>query len=196
MRCCSNSGKQAPVIRGRARCGVCGRVFEWKGSAECVLPEHEPQSRNVRDIDKDRETWHSGPYPSSEAREIVRNGFTHMIRAADDPEPESREAKRARMYAEGVEDPYNEIAQSMQRKIDVAAHVEQVIALLSDGRARTLNRIGIELWHRTADTVDDRVWHGVVDAVEAGRIEHSCHAPILLRLPQRIEQLSLGGIEP
>jgi hypothetical protein len=152
----------------------------------------------------DNRVWWHGPYPSPAARAEVVNGYTWMIRAADDPEPESRESARSRRLADepGLE-PASAIMRSRKR-LDVAAAVESVIALLADGHSRTMNRIGIELWQQTADVVDERVWHGVVEAVEAGVLEHSCEAPILVRIydepeptsaadPQQLSLFSAAG---
>lgn len=139
------------------------------------------KSRAISHIRQSAEVWHHGPYPTPESKAEVIGGYTWMIRAADDPDPESRESAKARRLAEepGLE-PASAIMRSRKR-LDVAAAVESVVALLADGRSRTMNRIGIELWQQTADVVDERVWQGVVEAVEAGRLEHSCEAPILVR---------------
>jgi hypothetical protein len=127
--------------------------------------------------------WHRGPYPSPEALAEVRDGFTHMIRATDDPGRQTREARRARLG--GVEAASGEVMRSRKTRTPEAALVE-VRALLADGKPRTLNAIGVELWDQTADMVDDRIWHAIVDAVAAGEMEHTIRAPILIRL--RVEK--------
>ena len=125
--------------------------------------------------------WHSGPYdvPGAPRGAAVRDGFTHMIRAANDPERQSREARRARLG--GVVAASGEVMRSRKTRAPEVA-LEQVLALLGDGKPRTLNAIGVELWDQTADMVDDRIWWTIVDAVEARVLEHSMRAPILIRL--------------
>lgn len=127
--------------------------------------------------------WHSGPYLSPEALDAVRNGFTHMIRAPGDPERQSREQRRERLG--GTVAASGEVMASRKTRTPEAALAE-VKALLADGKPRTLNAIGIELWDHSADHVDDRIWHAIVDAVAAGEMEHSTRAPILIRL--RVEE--------
>jgi len=123
--------------------------------------------------------WHSGPFSSHEALDAVRNGFTHMIRAPADPERQSREQRRARLG--GTVAASGEVMRSRKTRTPEQALVE-VKALLGDGKPRTLNAIGVELWDQTADMVDDRIWWAIVDAVAAGEVEHTVRAPILIRL--------------
>jgi hypothetical protein len=123
--------------------------------------------------------WHTGPYPSPEALAEVRNGYTHMIRARDDPERQTREQRHARLG--GVVASSGEVMRSRKTRTPAAALAE-VKALLADGKPRTLNAIGVELWDHTADMVHDRIWWAIVDAVAAGEMEHSVRAPILIRL--------------
>lgn len=124
--------------------------------------------------------WHSGPYdvPGAPPSDAVRNGFTHMIRAPGDPERQTREQRRARLG--GVAAAAGEVMRSRKTRTPEAA-LAQVLELLADGKARTLNAIGVELWDQTADMVDDLIWHAIVDAVAAGQLEHSMKSPILIR---------------
>lgn len=127
------------------------------------------------------EHWHSRDYCMDMACRgclklsvlAVRDGYTHMIRGDNDPERTSRSAR------------HGETTKVMRdrKTLDVAAAIAEVHALLSDGNPRTFNAIGVALWNLTADIIDDRVWHALVDEFVAGRLEHTLRAPILIRKP-------------
>jgi len=99
--------------------------------------------------------------------------YTHLIRSADDPERQPREARRGK-----------ETAWRRDFKISTrAAWRDRIIAHLADGVPRTLNRIAVELADANASTVfgkapDLALW----DLVYAGKVEHSTNAPILFRI--------------
>jgi hypothetical protein len=132
------------------------------------------------DLEARSDYWHSGPYDGWDpgAEKQIRNGFTHMMWAPDDPERSSRESRLAKL---GHLEATTKVMRD--RKLRTPAQgLAEVLALLADGRPRTLNRIGLELWDQTADIVDRKIWHAMVDAVIAGQLEHSMLAPILIRL--------------
>jgi hypothetical protein len=98
--------------------------------------------------------------------------YVHLIRGPRDPErserPEGGRLDRA---------PHLTLAE-----IPVATCVDQILALLGDGKPRTFNAIGVELLDHTADTLfgspyDDALWLLVAD----GRLEHTLDAPIHFR---------------
>lgn len=141
------------------------------------MAQLELKLRRVLDVEPE---WHSGPYcvAGTPCIDIVKNGYTHMIRSPSDPERRSRKQRHSDMGIVAAAS-----ATMTSRKTlapDVA--LEQVLQLLADGKPRTLNAICVELWDQTADIVDDRIWWAIVDAVAAGDLEHSIKAPILIRL--------------
>ena len=107
--------------------------------------------------------------------------YTHLIRGADDPERSPRPVG-------GREDrsPHLTLA-----TVDVTVCRDQILTLLSDGRQRTFNAIGVELLDHTADTLlgspyDAALWQ----LVEEDQLEHTLEAPILFRVAQPVEPLA------
>ncbi len=114
-------------------------------------------------------SWY--PVPRS-----IREGYTHIIRSIEDPE-------RSLRPKGGREDraPHLTMKRQPRRELE-----RQMLKHLSDGRARTLNRLAVELWDQNACTVfstqvNDILW----DLVERGEIEHTMHAPIRFRKVRR-----------
>ncbi len=102
----------------------------------------------------------------------VREGYTHLIRSIEDPDRSPRPEG-------GREDRAPHLTMKRQPKRELE---RQMLKHLDDGRARTLNRLAVELWDQNACTVfttqvNDILW----DLVERGEIEHSMHAPIRFR---------------
>ena len=100
--------------------------------------------------------------------------YVHLIRAADDPErsprPVGGRADRA---------PHRTLSVR-----PVATCSEDILRLLSDGRARTFNAIGVELLDLTSATLfgspyDEALWA----LVESQDLEHTLDIPILFRVP-------------
>jgi len=124
----------------------------------------------LRDITAD--TWVTGS-------EVLRGGlakFTHVIRGPDDPErtdirklPEA-ERDRLALWRHGLKRrPFVEL------RAPILDH-------LRDGVARTFNRVGVELFDKTADLLldlppDAALWSLVGD----GLVEHTLAAPVLFR---------------
>ena len=103
------------------------------------------------------------------------NAFVVVIREAHDPERQPDELK----------DKYGKGWLRWRRKLkemeleDVA---EWIMAHLSDGQSRTLNRIGVEMINKTADILcgtkfEEALWL----LVKQKRVEYTQHAPILFR---------------
>lgn len=102
--------------------------------------------------------------------------FTILIRAKDDPErsdpralPEALRDRTARW-------------RGRIKSLPIDACKEAIAALLADGTPRTFNRIGVELWDKTADLLLDlppelALW----ELVAEGRVEFTTKAPILFR---------------
>ena len=121
--------------------------------------------------------WRTGP--------LEREGmetYLHMVRATDDPE----RSPRAKMGTKGS-DPTREYAKRLRK--DTPRHwAERIAEHIADGKARTYNRICVEMLDKTADVLhdtpfDDAIWL----LVEEKRVEHTCEIPILFRLVKRAE---------
>jgi len=98
--------------------------------------------------------------------------YTIMIRAPDDPE------RRPRPVG-GQEDkfPHYTIAKMTEQQIAKA-----LLGLLSDGAARTLQRMGVEIWDKDSSIVggtkvEDVLWRLVLD----GYLAFTREAPVLFR---------------
>lgn len=123
------------------------------------------------------------PNATTAPREFVRgvpvdrsgmSQYLHIIRGADDPERSPRPLR-------GREDraPHRTLADT-----PIATCETQILGVLSDGQARTFNRIGVELLDHTADTLmgspyDEALW----TLVDRGELEHTLDAPIFFRIP-------------
>lgn len=123
-------------------------------------------------------TWHTGPYPSPRVRREVRDGYTHLIMAAQDPERSSRKDRQRRLGRVEA----SEVVVRMSKSITAQAALSAVRRLLSDGKPRTLNAIAVELWDCNAcDVHATTITEAMFDAVEQGELEHTLQAPILWR---------------
>jgi hypothetical protein len=112
--------------------------------------------------------------------------YTHLIRAAGDPE------RSPRPFG-GREDrsPHLTLA-----TVEVTICREQILSLLSDGRARTFNAIGVELLDHTADTLlgspyDVALWQ----LVDEDQLEHTLDAPVLFRACVPVQGTDPGLVE-
>ncbi len=106
--------------------------------------------------------------------------YTHIVRAADDPErtdiralPEHLRDREAK-WRKGI------------KETPPAVYKPLILALLADGLPRTFNRIGVELLDKTADNLldlppDKALW----ELVHEGRVEHTTKSPILFRRRNR-----------
>jgi superfamily II DNA or RNA helicase len=120
------------------------------------------------------ERWFSGP--------LERSGlerYTHLIRGAEDPERSD-----IRALPEALRDRSSVWRRDM-KKLPPAAFREPILALLADRIPRTFNRIGVELFDKTADILlelppDVALW----ELVAEGRLEHTAEAPILFRMKE------------
>lgn len=125
------------------------------------------------------ERWVTGAAVSRQGMD----SFLHVIRAPGDPE----RGKRARsLGGEGNNLEHLPRHWSQVRKIPVASAREHILGLLADGKARTFNAIGVELYDKTADvlfgfSVDDALWSLVADEL----LEHTLDVPIRFRLRGR-----------
>jgi len=100
--------------------------------------------------------------------------YVHLVRGPDDPErsprPVGGQADRA---------PHRTISAR-----PVAACCEDILRLLSDGRARTFNAIGVELLDLTSvilfeSPYEEALW----ELVGRQELEHTLDVPILFRVP-------------
>jgi hypothetical protein len=101
-------------------------------------------------------------------------GYLHLIRGQGDPERSPRPVGGRLDRA-----PHRTLAD-----VSVEKCSEEIIGLLTDGRARTFNAIGVELLDHTADTLlgspyDQALWH----LVGREAVEHTLDVPILFRIP-------------
>jgi len=102
-----------------------------------------------------------------------RKGYTHLIRARSDPDERVKRGKAAGYDPQG----WRKLS-----KQPISRHEKRILKLLDDGKPRTFNRIGVEIWGRTADmlaatTINDALWN----LVEKDQVEHDLVAPILFR---------------
>jgi hypothetical protein len=104
--------------------------------------------------------------------------LVHVIRAPGDPERRDKAASLG-----GSTDGLTKTVQgNAVKRLPADVCAEAIVEHLSDGQPRTFNRLGVEIWDKTADILwqegpDKGLWL----AVEQGRIEHTSHAPILFR---------------
>lgn len=60
---------------------------------------------------------------------------------------------------------------------------DAVMGLLSDGKPRTFNAIGVELWDKTADILSESpVEEAVWQLVEKQHLEFTLRAPVLFKM--------------
>ncbi len=121
-----------------------------------------------------RGEWRTGPIARPDAHRYV-----HLIRANDDPERSTREARKSR----GVDS--NKRWRELLRPNSVDEWRHAIVAHLQDGVPRTFNQLCVELGDITADIAfekgpDRALW----DLVEEGILEHTLRAPIRFRLAQ------------
>jgi hypothetical protein len=124
----------------------------------------------------------AGPPPA--AREYVRGvrvdrtgvaRYLHLIRDPDDPERSPRPVGGRPDRA-----PHRTLSAR-----PVATCCEDILRLLSDGRARTFNAIGVELLDLTADTLFGSPYNKALwELVERQELEHTLDIPILFRAPR------------
>jgi len=70
--------------------------------------------------------------------------------------------------------------------MDIEEIKSTVRSHMADGAARTLNRIGTELWDKTADiTFGTKLEEALWLLVEARELEHTMEAPVLFRTADR-----------
>ena len=100
-----------------------------------------------------------------------------MERSPADPPRRSREARHAAMGRASASSEWKEI-----RKATVEQWAERFLALLSDGRAVTLNALTVELADITADVVGDNAIAALWLLKDRGLVEHTIDAPVLWRL--------------
>jgi hypothetical protein len=114
-------------------------------------------------------TWVTGELPD-------RSGiyaYTTLIRGDDDPERKPRPPG-----GQLDKTPHHSIARRLILDIK-----EEILAHMQDGIPRTMNRIGVELWDKTADilfqtNVERAMWQLVEDEALAFTME----APVLFRV--------------
>lgn len=114
-----------------------------------------------------RNVWSTGvPMDRSKAR-----AFTDIIRAPEDPERSPRVA---------ASDPRSDTMALWRRELKKSSPADweaRILEHLSDGMARTFNRIAVELLDKTADIVMDTPIHVALwNLVEAFEVEHTMHA--------------------
>lgn len=102
--------------------------------------------------------------------------YTIVIRHPDDPERAPRPKGGRKDKA-----PHRSLNKMSEKKI-----ARQVLQLLGDGEPRTLNRIGVELWGKTADVtfgtrVEDVLWQMCKD----GYLSFTMRAPIMFKSNSR-----------
>lgn len=113
-------------------------------------------------------TWVTGDRPIIEG--TLR--YVICIRSPDDPErrprPEGGQEDKA---------PHLTIKKWGIQKISGA-----IMGLLKDGKARTFNGIGIELWDKSANILSEtKVEEAIWQLVEHKRLEFTMEAPVLFR---------------
>jgi hypothetical protein len=120
----------------------------------------------------DQREWTREPV-SIEGDEV----YLIMVRAPGDPERRSREARHDAMGVAAAASEWKRI-----RKATVEQWAERFLALLSDGRAVTLNALTVELADITADVVGDNAIAALWLLKDRGLVEHTIDAPVLWRL--------------
>jgi len=101
--------------------------------------------------------------------------FTHLIRGPNDPERSSREERKGQT-----------LRWRERRKLPVAGFVKEILALLADGKPRTLHAMAVTLLDEDGDMhlgspLDQALWQLVGEC----RVEHTTVAPILFRLVKK-----------
>lgn len=125
-------------------------------------------------------TWNHAP--------VCREGayaYTYLIRSPEDPE--RRECAPSLGGDGRTMDFLHPTHWSKVKKLSVEHCRTAILALLSDGVPRTFNRIGVELWDKTADILfgsnpETAIW----SLVESGHVEHTMEAPVHWRLRKQL----------
>lgn len=117
--------------------------------------------------------WTTGEAPCYSKQPMAK--YTIMIRAPNDPERKPRP-----VGGQADRTPHMTLS-----KWDVKTIKKEIMKLMRDGKERTLNAIGVELWDKTADItsgtpVEDALW----DLVLERKLEWWTYAPILFRIPK------------
>jgi hypothetical protein len=130
----------------------------------------------TRDRDVWAETWLTGPYDANGlVRADIEHGYTHMIRASDDPERSDRSVRGGRGRDDDAE---TRVVRKVHRMPAAEARAK-ILELVADGEPRTFNRICVELWDITADIAGPAITRALFDLVEEKRLQHTNEAPIL-----------------
>jgi len=157
------------------------RGGKW-GDAKHTIPYREVEPLvTVRHGKPERDGEKIPPPPDMEwstGQRLDTSGaavYVIMIRAPGDPDRKPRSAGPGGRQADRT--PHQTI-----KKRDVADIRSEISAHMADGKPRTFNAIGVELWDKTADIVggtkaEDALWQ----LVEAGELEHTLKAPIRFR---------------
>lgn len=103
--------------------------------------------------------------------------YLHLVRADDDPERAPRPKTGTRAHKTRDRQPH--ITFDKQSPEHWAA---VILKYLQDGKPRTFNRIGVELWDKTADVLSDNVNAGLWQLVADRKIEHTLEVPVLFRV--------------
>ena len=106
--------------------------------------------------------------------------YRHLIRSPEDPERGDIRKLPAELRDRKA------LWQRTLNKSTVESWMEPILVLLSDGLARTFNRIGVELLDKTADVLfesppEAALWRLVTEK----RVEHTMAAPVFFRLAVR-----------
>jgi hypothetical protein len=116
-----------------------------------------------------QETWLSGRIDRRD-----RDVFVHLIRSTSDP--------RRKKWSIGERDGKAEWLRQLN-KTPAETWAVRILAHLADGRARTFNRIGVEMIDKTADVLFDTAFdHALWLLLERGELEATQRAPILFRV--------------
>lgn len=161
---------------------------------KAVQDDDTPENRKaLRDAETELEAWqqvHAEQQASMPAwvwgeasSSLDRTGmarYTHIVRAADDPERTD-----IRALPEHLRD-RQAAWRNRIKETPPATYKPLILALLADGLPRTFNQIGVELLDKTADNLldlppDKALW----ELVHEGRVEHTTNSPILFRRRNR-----------
>lgn len=127
--------------------------------------------------------WWTRCRPNYDAHPMAK--YTIMIRGPDDPERMPREAHPNGRQPDMA--PHRTIA-----KMDILRLKRIILNHLSDGEPRTFNRIGVELWDKTADLLGGtKIETALWDLCVEGSVAFTDHAPILFRWIEPSGQLNL-----
>jgi hypothetical protein len=117
----------------------------------------------------EKKTWVTGQLPD-------RSGiyaYTALIRADDDPERKPRP-----VGGQADKTPHHTIAKRLIPDIK-----DEIMAHMADGVWRTMNRIGVELWDKTADILfQTNAERAIWQLVEEGKLAFTMQAPVLFRV--------------